>query len=179
MPRSLRIISVFAALMLALGTVPALADEAGDSGADDTTDTTEEPSFTDNKLMILLAEGTGATEEQVAALADLGLGFGAIFKLSAYATALGVPTDDLLTAATFDEETGEWDFGFGDLRASLSDDQLATLEDLPKNLGAVVSNAVRHQGRDANQPDHARADDDKPGKGSKPDHAERGGRSDK
>lgn len=176
MTRSRRWTTALAALVLALGSVPALASEGDDIEPDEAAG---ERSLTDHKFMILFAEGFGTTEGDVIALSELGLGWGEMFKLNVYATALGVSVQELLTDATFDEETGEWDFGWGDLRAGLSDEQLSALEGLPKNLGAVMSEASRHQGRDAHQPAHAGGDVEKLEKGSKPEHAGRGGRSGK
>lgn len=188
MPKTLRALAALTALFLAVGVAPAHADE-GDEGTEVATTVPEdEGSHINGKFLILFAEGFDATEEDLVALQELGLGFGDLFKLNLYATVLGVPVDELIAGATFDEETGEWEFGWGELRQSLTDEQLALLEGLPKNFGQFVSAAKRHQGRDAHQPDHAGRDGEKPSaanekpgkpdKGGKPDHAGKGGNGD-
>ncbi len=107
------------------------------------------------------------TEEEVQALADQGLGFGEIFKLKTLSIALGTDIETLLAGATIDPETGEPEFDFGELRKSLTEEQLALLDTLPRNFGAIVSayNKAKH-GDDHGKPEWA-------GEG-KPEHAGNG-----
>lgn len=172
--KGIRLLAALAALFLVLGTVPALADE-GDAAPG--TEETTEGSHLNGKFLILFAEGFDATEDDLAALSDMGLGWGDVFKLNLYATVLGMSIDDLLAGATFDEETGEYDFGWGDLKNGLTEEQLALLEGLPRNFGQFVSADKRHHGRDEHQPDHVGPGAEKPGKGERPEHAGRGGKS--
>jgi hypothetical protein len=97
--------------------------------------------------------GDAITEEfelepgEVQELHDMGIGYGAIFKLQVYAYALGITVEELLATLEVDPETGEYVFNFGELEQSLTEEQLALLDDLPQNLGEIVSAAAR--------PDHA------------------------
>ena len=192
----LRLLAVLAALTLALGSVPAFAaeDDPSDTSTttttipadeapeevDETADDTEASSTTNAKFLILLAEGFETSEDELTALTEMGFGWGEVFKLNLYATALGVDVTTLIDGAEVDAETGEYEFSWGELRAGLTAEQLTLVEDLPKNLGQMVSAAVRHQGRDAHQPDHAATGETtKPGKGTKPAHAGKGGKSGK
>ena len=85
-------------------------------------------------------EAFETTPEDVLALHDQGIGFGAIFKLHALASAMGMSVEDLL--ATIDKnEDGEYEFAFGKLWQSLDQTQAASLSDMPKNLGQLVSGA--------------------------------------
>ena len=105
-----------------------------------------------------ITEEFALAPEEVHDLHEMGIGFGAIFKLQVLAIALDTDVETLLATMEVDPETGEYAFAFGELKKTLTDDQLALLETLPKNLGQIVS--------DANRPDHA-------GNG-KPDHAGQG-----
>lgn len=180
MLKPLRLLIALIALFLVLGTLPALADE-GDEGTEDTTQTTETEEsggfHLNGKFAILFAEGFDASEDDLVALGEMGFGWGDLFKLNLYATVLGVPVEQFIAGATFDEETGEYEFAWGELKHALNDDQLALLEGLPRNFGQFVSQSVRQHGRDEHQPDHAGRDADKPNSDNKPDHAGKGGRS--
>ncbi len=72
-----------------------------------------------------------------------GIGFGALFKLCALAAAMDTTVAELLTTMDTDGD-GEYEFGFGELRNSLTGDQPAVLESGPKNLGQLVS-AAHHE----------------------------------
>ncbi|MEX0826220.1 MAG: hypothetical protein WD184_05660 [Acidimicrobiia bacterium] len=76
-------------------------------------------------------------------LHEAGIGYGAIFLLQMYAYATGMTVEELLAEMEIDPETGEYAFNFGELQQSLTEEQLALLEDLPKNLGQIVSAANR------------------------------------
>ena len=96
----------------------------------------------------LIADAFGAEEADVLALhEEQGIGFGAIFKLYAIADLTDTPVADLLAAATTTGANGETEFAFGQLFNSLTDEQLAALEDGPKNLGQLVS-ASNHPDED-------------------------------
>ena len=159
-------IAALATLAIVLGALPALADEAGE--AEDGDEATEqlEP---DSPLAMLLAAEFGITVEEVTGLRDLGLGFGDIFKLKTLTTVLGVEFDTLLAGAVVDPVTGEYDFGWGELKQTLNGEQLALLASLPRNLGAIVSAANRHHGGNEHQGDPAAAN-------GKPDFAGNGGK---
>lgn len=185
------------ALFLVVGVLPALADDATEPTEPTVEeDADEEPGAINGKFMILFAEGFDVGEEELVALRELQLGFGDIFKLNLYASVLGVTVEELVEGAEFDPETGEYEFDWGTLRQSLTDEQLALLDEMPRNFGQLVSEQRRHQGREAHQPateagegdgedagDHPGQGrgldkhDGKPGKGSKPAHAGKGGRA--
>lgn len=138
------------ALLLAVGAVPALADEG------ETPDEIEEPAEgLHSPLAMLLAGEFGMTLEEIQGLNDLGLGFGDIFRLKSLATVLQTDLETLLAGATVDPETGEYEFDWGALRATLTEEQLALLGEFPKNFGQLVSAYQRHHGRDEHQPEHA------------------------
>ena len=95
----------------------------------------------------LIADAFGAEEADVLALhEEQGIGFGALFKLYALAAATGTSVDDLLAAIATDAE-GEFEFAFGKRFNDLTDEQLAALEEGPKNLGQLVS-ASNHPDED-------------------------------
>jgi hypothetical protein len=106
-------------------------------------------SHTSGPMMVgdAITEEFALAPEEVHDLHEMGIGFGAIFQLQILAIAVGVDVATLLATMEVDPETGEYDFAFGELRNSLSDEQLALIEDLPQNLGQIVSEASR--------PDHA------------------------
>jgi len=91
------------------------------------------------KIAQAIADEFEVTPEEVMALHDEGMGFGAIFKLYSIARAMGITVDELL--ASIEEDGGG--FAFGKLMKSLSDEELAILEGGPKNLGELVSGASK------------------------------------
>jgi len=96
----------------------------------------------------LIADAFGAEEADVLALhEEQGIGFGVLFKLYAIAEATDTPVADLLAAATTTGANGETEFAFGQLFNSLTEEQLAALEEGPKNLGQLVS-ASNHPDED-------------------------------
>ena len=125
-------------MAVAVLALPAVADETGDdAGAD--------PPGTLDIVGLLAAEfiDSGADIGQVRALHDAGVGFGEIFKLEAMVAVMGGDVDifDLLISLT--GEDGELELGWGAWRHQLSEEQLATLAQLPRNLGQVVAAAHR------------------------------------
>ena len=80
----------------------------------------------------------GVSKEEVLARHQQGIGFGALFKLYKIARAKGISVDDLL-ATIPTGANGEREFGFGNLRKSLTAEQLAAFNSGPKNLGHLVS----------------------------------------
>ena len=147
--------------LLALGTMSAMAKggpghqtSADDSGDDDAADTdnagdddqgeaaVEEddgaPGQGAEAVAQVIANEFGATQEEVLALHDQGIGFGALFKLYALAKAKGMSVNDLL-ATLPTNSGGEFEFAFGKMMKSLTDEEMAALEGGPKNLGELVS----------------------------------------
>jgi hypothetical protein len=86
----------------------------------------------------LLAAEFGVSADAVLALHDQGIGWGALFKLYAFARAKGVTVDDLVAAAPTDA-SGEKEFAFGEMKKSLTAEEATVLADGPKNLGQLVS----------------------------------------
>ncbi len=77
-------------------------------------------------------EGEEILFEDVLALREEGIGFGALFQLYALAAAMDISVEEVLAL----RQEG---MGFGELRNDLDADQLEILESLPKNLGRIVS----------------------------------------
>lgn len=94
----------------------------------------------------VIGDAFGASQEEVLALHEQGIGFGALFKLYALAAATGTSVDDLLAAIATDAE-GEFEFAFGKRFNDLTEEQQAVLESGPKNLGQLVS-ASNHPDED-------------------------------
>src|SRR3990170_2089062 len=86
------------------------------------------------------------SQEDVLALHEEGIGFGAIFKLYLLAAAGGTTVDDLLATMDADAD-GEFEFAFGKRFKDLTEEQRAVLESGPKNLGQLVS-ASNHPDED-------------------------------
>jgi hypothetical protein len=87
----------------------------------------------------VIASEFGTTPEEVMSLHEQGIGFGALFKLYSLARAKGVSVNDLLASLPQGEDGHE--FAFGKMFKDLSDEQAATLDSGPKNLGQLVSNS--------------------------------------
>ncbi len=99
----------------------------------------------EEKIAQAIADEFEVTQEEVLALHDEGIGFGALFKLYQLAKAQDMTVDELLaTLPTGDD--GQPEFGFGQLRKGLTEDEQAILEDGPKNLGELVSAASKNHG---------------------------------
>ena len=93
----------------------------------------------------VIADEFGVTQEEVLALHQQGIGFGALFKLYAIAAAKGMSVDDLLATLETNAE-GEFEFAFGELKKSLTEEELAALEAGAKNLGQLVSASHKDNG---------------------------------
>jgi len=91
-----------------------------------------------DKVAQAIAGEFGVSKEEVLARQQQGIGFGALFKLYKLARAKGISVDDLLATIPTDAN-GEREFGFGNLRKSLTAEQLAAFNSGPKNLGHLVS----------------------------------------
>lgn len=83
-------------------------------------------------------ETRSSLEEHVVGLrtGDPTVGWGAMFKLMAFADAMGMTVDELL--ATVPIVDGEYEFSFGQMRKSLSDDELDHLGDGARNFGQLM-----------------------------------------
>ena len=92
----------------------------------------------------VIADAFGASQEDVLALHEQGIGFGALFKLYALAQATGTTVNDLL--ASMDADGGQG-YAFGKRFKELTEEQRAVLESGPKNLGQLVS-ASNHPDED-------------------------------
>jgi hypothetical protein len=103
----------------------------------------EEDSLGNQKIAEAIAEEFDTTPEEVLALHDDGIGFGAIFKLYLIARAKGITVDELL--AQIEEDGGG--FAFGKVKKSLSEEEMEIFEEGPKNLGELVS-AANHDDSD-------------------------------
>jgi hypothetical protein len=167
--------AAIAALVLAAGTVPVLADDEPGEVEDST------PGRGAEWIAEILAheftdpdgdgtpESNAITTDDVVALHAAGLGFGEIFKLQAFAYALDMDVETLL-GEICDDGTEECEFGWGELKKGLTDDELALFEELPKNLGQIVSASKRGHGR----PEHAASFGKEPGRPDvPPGHAKR------
>jgi hypothetical protein len=118
----------------------------GEEGEDANVQAEEETGEGAEHIAGLIADAFGAEEADVLALHEQGIGFGALFKLYTLAQATGVSVQDLLAAIATDAE-GEFEFAFGKRFNDLTEEQLAALEEGPKNLGQLVS-ASNHPDED-------------------------------
>ena len=114
-----------------------VVDDADDAdGADDPDEGENEVGKGAQDNAQVIADAFGSSQEDVLAMHDEGIGFGAMFKLHALAAAMGMSVDELLSTIPTDGEGG-YEFGFGELRKALTDDQQAVYESGPKNLGQL------------------------------------------
>ena len=97
-----------------------------------------------DKVAQAIGDQFGVSKDEVLARHQQGIGFGALFKLYKLARAKGISVDDLL-AAIPTNANGEREFGFGQLRKSLTAEQLAAFKSGPKNLGQLVSGKSKHK----------------------------------
>ncbi len=93
----------------------------------------------------LIADAFGVSQEEVLALHEQGIGFGALFKLYALAQATGTTVEDLLATIQSGEDGGG--YAFGKWFKELTDEQQQVLESGPRNLGELVS-ASNHPDED-------------------------------
>ena len=128
------------------GDVEDDADDA-EGDTDDADETSvqadEETGEGAEKVAQAIADAFGASQEEVLALHEQGIGFGALFKLYQLSQATGTPVADLLASI---DESGEG-YAFGKRFNELTDEQRAVLEAGPKNLGQLVS-ASNHADED-------------------------------
>jgi len=101
----------------------------------DEDDSDDESSAGNQKIAEAIAEEFDTTPDEVLALHDGGIGFGAIFKLYLIARANDMTVGDLLSQV--DEDGGG--IAFGKLKKTLTEEEMAIFEDGPKNLGELVS----------------------------------------
>lgn len=94
----------------------------------------------------VIGDAFGASQEEVLALHEQGIGFGALFKLYALSQATGVSVQDLLASMDADADGGQG-YAFGKRFKALTEEQQAVLESGPKNLGQLVS-ASNHPDED-------------------------------
>jgi hypothetical protein len=132
----------------------AVADDADDDegDADDEADEAEDEADVEveeetgegaENVAQVIADAFGVSQEEVLALHDEGIGFGALFKLYQLSQATGVSVDDLLASMDADGEG----YAFGKRFKELTEEQRAVLDDGPKNLGQLVS-ASHHADED-------------------------------
>ena len=135
--------------------VGAHGSDADDNGTDDVNDVAEDVDEDEEanvqgesetgagaeQVAQAIADEFGAGQEEVLALHEQGIGFGALFKLYALARATGTTVDDLLASI------GSDGYAFGKRFNELTEEQQAVLESGPKNLGQLVS-ASHHPGGD-------------------------------
>ena len=95
------------------------------------------------KVAQVIADAFGVSEEDVLALHEQGIGFGALFKLYVLGAATGTSVDGLLATVSTNGD-GEREFAFGKLFKEMADEvsALSAGEDgVPRNLGQAVSNS--------------------------------------
>lgn len=118
-------------------------DDADQAEGEDEADAAEDGETEDpNKAAQAIADTFGVPVEEVTALHDQGIGFGALFKLYKLACATGADVNDLI--AGIEEDGGGW--SFGKRFSELTDEEKAQCEGLPKNLGQSISG--RHDDSD-------------------------------
>ena len=94
-------------------------------------------------VALVIGEAFGASDEDVLALREAGIGFGAIFKLYLLAAA----GDETAAAILSSGEKGEGGFAFGKLFKELSDGvsvQSAGEDGMPTSLGKAVSDLKKN-----------------------------------
>ena len=96
------------------------------------------------KVAQAIADEFGVSKDEVLARHQQGIGFGALFKLYKLARTKGISVDDLL-ATIPTGANGEREFGFGQLRKSLTAEQRAAFNSGAKNLGQLVSGKNKHK----------------------------------
>jgi hypothetical protein len=99
-----------------------------------------------DKVAQAIADEFGVSKDEVLARHNEGIGFGALFKLYKLARAKGIGVDELL-ATIPTNANGEREFGFGQLRKGLTEEQRRVYEAGPKNLGKLVSGVSKKQGK--------------------------------
>ncbi len=138
--------------------------DGGDAGGDDVNG--EEDVGIGNgaqKVAQALADEFGGSAEEMLALHDQGIGFGAMFKLYLLAGASGMSVDDLMATIAADGDGGQ-EFAFGERKKALTEEQQAAYEAGPKNLVQLMKasktgdvTAVAKESNGQGPPDHAPA----------------------
>lgn len=121
----------------------------------------------------LTTDASVVEESEVMALRDADIGWGAVFKLIRFAQVMEVGVDELLTTTPIVD--GEHDFGFGNLKNQLTEEQLEALQKGPRSLGHVISSSNRSERAEekaANESDKRGRGRDKP-KPAKPDKGDK------
>ncbi|GMQ98153.1 MAG: hypothetical protein BMS9Abin17_0659 [Acidimicrobiia bacterium] len=95
----------------------------------------------------LIAAATGDLTETIVMLrtGEPSIGWGALYKLMQIAAARDMTVGELLEEIGQDEDGG-YDFGFGQLRKTLSPDEMDTLNETPRNLGQLKKQAREADG---------------------------------
>jgi hypothetical protein len=127
------------------------SDEAGDD---------------DGKQAAAIAAFCGKTAEEIEAIHAGGVGWGALFKVCQLSIATGEPVEDIL------DDAAENGFAFGNRFRSLTDEQEAALDDLPKNLGHAMHDGDGDSGEEAATGDAEQStqDDEDTGPGTSRGH---------
>lgn len=126
----MRRIAVLTAVVMMLSVPGALADEVDES------EEVNERSLRKIELIADFASGGTSTEVAIAEATDLrtaGVGWGAMLKVYKLAAAMDVSASEL-----FVEISADGDFDFGELKKALTDEQRASFEEMPKNLGTLM-----------------------------------------
>ena len=108
-------------------------DEGDDEGDEANVQEEGETGAGAEQVAQAIADEFGASQEEVLALHEQGIGFGALFKLYALARATDTTVDDLLASIGADG------YAFGKRFKELTEEQQTVLESGPKNLGQLVS----------------------------------------
>lgn len=119
--------------------VDAEFEDETDEETDDDDGTATKPSLGDG-----IAVAFSVEPADVVALREDGVGWGAIFKLHQIAHARNVPVAELLADTPRTDDGYEFDFGA--LRKSLTEDERARMDDKPRNVGAIRGNRPAHAG---------------------------------
>jgi hypothetical protein len=156
---------------------PTDSPEATDAPEDEEEVEGEGDAAGNQKIAGVIAAEFGSTPEEVLALHDQGIGFGALFKLYSIARAKGISVDQLLAEI----EASGGGFAFGKLKKSLTDEERAILEAGPKNLGELVSgsNKGNDDGEDENPDAESSPQGSNSGGGGPPSHAKAKGHNKK
>ena len=142
-------------------------EDLDEEGSDDLDAEGDEDSAGNQKIAEAIAEEFDVTPEEVLALHDEGMGFGAIFKLYLITRAKGITVDELL--AQIEEDGGG--FAFGKLKKSLTEEEMAIFDDGPKNLGELVSASNHDDADDSDEAETEDAGEGETSRGGPPDHA--------
>ena len=124
-------------------------DEGDDEGDEANVQEEGETGAGAEQVAQAIADEFGASQGDVLALHEQGIGFGALFKLYALARATGTTVDDLLASIDGDG------YAFGKRFKELTEEQQAVLDAGPKNLGQLVSASHHPDGEGDSEADAA------------------------